>query len=187
MAKTYVFLADGFEEIEAVTPIDLLRRAGAEVVTVAVKDSLEVTGAHGVTYKADVLIDGQEFTDADLLLAPGGMPGAANLYASAKVREVFKAQNDRKGYVAAICAAPAVLLAPLGILKDKPATCYPGFEDALTKGGAMAEAGPVVVADNVITANGPATAMAFALSVVGIVVGIESEREVAQGLLYKFS
>lgn len=182
--STYLFLAEGFEEVEALTPVDLLRRAGVDVMTVAVGEFRQVTGAHGITVEADLLLDDEDMTDAEMLIAPGGMPGAKNLADSHKVCELFKAQAARGGYVAAICAAPAVLLAPLGILDGKKATCYPGFEEPLAQHGATHVAGERVVRDgNVITSNGPSSAMPFALALVDALCP-GSAKEVADGILY---
>ncbi len=164
---TYLFLAEGFEEIEALTPVDLLRRAGIDIMTVAVGESRHVTGAHGVTIEADLLLDDEDMSDAEMLIAPGGMPGAKNLAESPKVCALFKAQAERGAYVAAICAAPAVLLAPLGILDGRKATCYPGFEAPLAANGATHVEGERVVRDgNVITSNGPSSAIPFALALI---------------------
>ena len=159
---TYLFLAEGFEEIEALTPVDLLRRAGIDIMTVAVGESRHVTGAHGVTIEADLLLDDEDMSDAEMLIAPGGMPGAKNLADSPKVCALFKAQAERGAYVAAICAAPAVLLAPLGILDGRKATCYPG---------------------NIITSNGPSSAIPFALALIEA-LRPGSAAGVAAGILY---
>ncbi len=184
MSTTYIFLADGFEEIEALTPVDLLRRAGVDVMTVAVGEFREVTGAHGITVEADLLLDDEDMADADLLVAPGGMPGAKNLADSRKVCELFRHQAERGALVAAICAAPAVLLAPLGITAGKRATCYPGFEEALTAGGATHVGDERVVRDsNVITANGPSSAIPFALALVDALVPGKAAEVAAQILL----
>lgn len=183
MPTTYVFLAEGFEEIEALAPVDLMRRAGIDVMTVAVGESRHVTGAHGITVEADLLLGDEDMSQADLLVAPGGMPGAANLAADPKVCALFKAQADRGACVAAICAAPAVLLAPLGILDGRKATCYPGFDDDLRAHGATYDADSRVVRDgNVITSNGPSSAIPFGLALIEAVRPRHSA-EVAAGIL----
>ncbi|MDE5692345.1 MAG: DJ-1/PfpI family protein [Duncaniella sp.] len=179
----YVFLADGFEEIEALTPIDLMRRADIHVVTVATGDSLEVKGAHGVIVHADVMLGSGCLPEADMLVCPGGMPGASNLAANKVLAAMLREQYDQGRYVAAICAAPAVTLAPLGILDGKKATCYPGFEQQLTQGGATHVAERVVEDGNIITANGPSSAMPFALALVSALRGQETAQSVAQGIL----
>ena len=129
MAKVYVFLANGFEDVEALIPVDVLRRGGVEVTTVSVvEDSLIVESAHGVQLFADALFDECDFSDADLLLLPGGMPGASNLYEHEGLCAAVKAHVAKGRRLAAICAAPAVVLGQLGLLQGRRATCYPGFE-----------------------------------------------------------
>lgn len=182
MNPCYIFLADGFEEIEAVTPIDVLRRAGLEVITVSVSDSLRVTGAHSVPFMADTLIaDLPADAPAQWLICPGGMPGATNLAACDKLTSMLRRQFEAGGNIAAICAAPAVVLAPLGILDGREATCYPGFEqmcpDAIMKNQR------VVALPGLITANGPSSALPFALAIAEATVGADKAREVAQGML----
>ncbi|MEZ3558644.1 MAG: DJ-1/PfpI family protein [Duncaniella sp.] len=179
----YVFLADGFEEIEALTPIDLMRRADIHVVTIATGDRLEVKGAHGVTVQADVMLCSGCLPEADMLVCPGGMPGASNLAASKVLAAMLREQYEQGRYVAAICAAPAVTLAPLGILEGKKATCYPGFEQQLAEAGATHVAERVVEDGNIITANGPSSAMPFALALVAALRGSEAAQSVAQGIL----
>lgn len=127
MKKVYVFLAEGFEEMEAVTPIDLLRRAGVDAKLVSVTGNRAVTGAHGVTYLADLLFEEIE-EDADMLVLPGGLPGTTNLQAHEGLTKLLLKQHEAHKWVAAICAAPMVLGA-LGIVKDRHATIYPGIED----------------------------------------------------------
>ena len=132
MAKAYVFLANGFEDVEALIPVDVLRRGGVDVKTVStVENSQIVESAHGVQMVADMMFEDCNFSDADLLLLPGGMPGASNLYGHEGVRKAVKAQYDAGKRLAAICAAPAVVLGQMGLLKGKRATCYPGFEQKL--------------------------------------------------------
>ncbi len=183
MAKAYVFLADGFEEIEALAPVDLLRRAGVDVTTVSVSDTRDVTGAHGVTVKADSIISEVAIMAPDLFVCPGGMPGASNLAACQQLGTMLRRQAERGHYVAAICAAPAVTLAPLGILKGKNATCYPGFEAHLAQAGASHKAERVVVDGNIITANGPSSAILFGLALVDALCGKDAAQQVAAGIL----
>lgn len=183
--ESYLFLADGFEEIEAMATTDILRRAGMTVRTVAVNtnDEFEVTGAHGVPVKADLLLNDVGISDTtQWLILPGGMPGATNLAASDKLNEMLKSHNGRDGKIAAICASPAVVLSPLGILDDRKATCYPGFEP-MTSTEAEMTGQPVETAGNVITANGPANTFAFALAIVTATLGAEAAGKVAEGML----
>ncbi len=117
MQKSYIFLADGFEEIEALAPLDILRRAGMPVITVSISDSLTVTGAHGARVEADALFTDNDMSAAEWLILPGGMPGASNLAACKPLTDLLVAQAARGGKIAAICASPALVLAPLGILQ----------------------------------------------------------------------
>lgn len=184
MAIAYVFLADGFEEIEALAPVDLLRRAGVNVFTVAASnDSPRVTGAHGIKIEADMTLDPANMAEADLMVCPGGMPGAANLAANNVIGELLRRQHQAGRLVAAICAAPAVTLAPLCILEGREATCYPGFDDQLRAGGASHKAERVVVDGNVITANGPSSAIPFGLALVEALCGPEASAQVGAGIL----
>lgn len=184
MSEAYVFLADGFEEIEALTPVDLLRRAGVDVATISVNGSNIVTGAHGIPVVADEIFEeASGLADALMLVCPGGMPGASNLAAHAGLCTLLEKQHAAGRYVAAICAAPAVTLAPLGILKGLEATCYPGFEPGLKEGGATPQDKRVVKAGNVITANGPSSAMPFALALVEALKGPQAAADVASGIL----
>lgn len=160
-----------------------MRRAGIDVTTVSINDGLEVTGANGVTVKADMTIAGADFSGADMLIAPGGMPGAQNLHDCEAVREAFKAQNAAGGLIAAICAAPAVLLASIGLLDGHRATCYPGFESVLATAGATHVAERVVEDGNIITANGPSSAIPFALALIARLKGADAAATVASGIL----
>ncbi len=164
MGKALVFLANGFEEIEGLTVVDLLRRAGIETQMVAVSGSIEVQGSHGITVHADVLFEDMDDSGAELYVLPGGMPGTKRLAANetlGKLLQEAAASSGKK--VAAICAAPSVL-GGLGILKGRRAACYPGFEDQLI--GAEVSMDPVVVSGNVITSRGMGTAIPFGLELV---------------------
>ena len=182
MKDSFVFLAEGFEEVEALTVIDLLRRAGIPLKTVSITTALQVTGAHGVTVKADLIFDNTLFKDAEWLILPGGMPGATNLYEFGPLEGLLKAQLDsEKGRIAAICASPAVVLGQLGLLKNEQATCYPGFEEMLE--GAEVIDAPVVVSGKFVLGNGPANAMAWALTIISETLGSQEALHVANGLL----
>ena len=184
MARAFVFLADGFEDIEALAPVDILRRGGVEVTTVSVMDEQVVTSAHGVGVVADELfaeVSG-ELADADLLVLPGGMPGASNLFAHEGLREALVAQSERQGRIAAICAAPAVVLAPLGLLAGKRATCYPGFEQAFDDCDYTAE---LVTTDGLVTtACGPGAAMAFGYELLRQLGLAEAADALQEGMRY---
>ena len=159
MAKVYEFLATGFEELEALAPVDILRRGGQEVITVSVAGSLFVESSHGVTVKADQLFEDTDLGDADLLLLPGGMPGSKNLNVHEGVRAALTSHAAKKGLIGAICAAPMVL-GSLGLLQGRRATCSPGFEIYLT--GAEYTAELVTEDGNIITGEGPAASMPYA-------------------------
>lgn len=182
MAKVYVFLAEGFEDVEALIPIDVWRRGGLDVVTVSITDFPMVQSAHGVSIEADTIFEQCDFSDADLLFLPGGMPGASNLYAHEGVYETIKNQHLSGHKVAAICASPAVVLAPLGVLDGKRATCYPGFEEALAKGhytGAL-----ITVDGNVTTGEGPAAAFPFAYELLAQMTSPQEAQQIAEGMRF---
>ena len=182
MRDSFVFLAEGFEEIEALTVIDLLRRAEIPVKTVSITRALQVTGAHGVTVSADLLFDNTLFKGAEWLILPGGMPGATNLYEFGPLEGLLKSQLDsERGRIAAICAAPAVVLGRMGLLHGEKATCYPGFENMLE--GAEAIDAPVVVSGRFVLGNGPANAMNWALTIISETLSSQDALKVANGLL----
>ncbi len=180
---SYIFLAPGFEEIEALATVDAMRRAGMKVVEVAVADTKNVTGATGQTVVADSLITEIDPTDAEWIIIPGGQPGADNLHASPKVNEIIKNQFDRGGRIAAICAGPAVVVAPTGILKGKKATCYPGLGDMIESGGGTYVKEAVVVDGNIITSEGPGTTLKFAKAIICASEGEQKASEVLASML----
>lgn len=181
--KNFLFLADGFEEIEALATIDVLRRAGMDVKTVSIKREPFVTGAHGITVTADETFKEADFSGSDWLILPGGMPGASNLHEFGALNDLLKVHAG-KGRIAAICASPAVVLAATGLLEGRSATCYPGFETALIAAGARYESDQRVVTDgNIVTANGPSSAVPFALEIVRLTLGDAAAAEVAAGML----
>ncbi|MBI5873106.1 MAG: DJ-1/PfpI family protein [Candidatus Omnitrophica bacterium] len=179
--KTIVILAEGFEEIEAITVIDILRRAGISVTVAGVTD-IKVKGSHNIIVLADKKLDEIE-PDHDACVLPGGMPGAANLVSSQKVRSVITAMHEQGKIVAAICAAPSVILAPLGVLKERSATGYPGMEKSSNKETAWKE-DEVVVDGNIITSQGPATAIPFALAIAEKLAGKEIAKKVGKAALF---
>jgi 4-methyl-5(b-hydroxyethyl)-thiazole monophosphate biosynthesis len=185
--KAIVLLAEGFEEVEAVTPIDYLRRAGVELTVAAAGESQTVKGAHGIQVRADAVLGalvkekkaGPAFWDAVVL--PGGMPGASNLAASEETGAFLKAMAAAGKLICAICASPAVVLAPLGLLEGKKFTCYPGMEGKV-KGGRWSE--DRVVADgNIITSRGAGTAGVFAATIIGRLVSEETSRKITASVL----
>ena len=180
MKKAFVFLADGFEEMEALGTVDILRRAGIDAKTVSITSDPLVCGAHQVPVKADYTFDEADFTGADALVLPGGMPGAKNLNACEPLKEALLQQYRENRIVAAICAAPLVL-GGLGLLKGRRATCYPGFEDTLIGAHTTGEA--VEVDGPVITGRGPGLVFNFGLALVAAIKSDAVAEEVAAGML----
>ena len=177
--RVVVFLADGFEEVEAVTPIDYLRRAGADVTVAGVGTSAPV-GARGIGVAADTAAESLDF-QPDCIVLPGGMPGSANLAQSEAVRDACRDLVVAGGVLAAICAAPAVVLGPLGLLDGKNFTCYPGFEERVS--GAIASERRVVTDGSIITARAAGTAGEFAMAVIQALFDAETARKVAEAVL----
>lgn len=182
MNTSYIFLAAGFEEIEALTVVDVMRRAGMDIKTVSITDSHTVIGAHGIPVTTDLVYDKTDFITPEWLIIPGGMPGAENLSKFAPLNSLLINQSA-SGKIAAICAAPAVVLAPLGILQGQDATCYPSFMDDLEKGGATYVDNRVVISGNLITSNGPSSALVFALAILASTQGDDVASSVASGML----
>ena len=184
MKKVYVFLAEGFEEMEAVTPVDLLRRVQEGVVDVklvSVTGDKAVTGAHGITYQADLLFEEME-DDADMLVLPGGMPGTTNLMAHEGLAELLVKHYEARKWVAAICAAPMVLGA-LGIVMGRWATIYPGMEEYLV--GADISKEEVCVSGNVITSKAPGTAVPFALKLIEVLVSESYAEHIRREIVFQ--
>ena len=162
MSKAVVFLADGFEECEGLLAVDLLRRAGCAVDTASISKQRQIISSHGVCLMADALADEVDFSDVDMIVLPGGMPGTTNLYLHAGLRDLLKKHAAEGKLIAAICAAPSVL-ARHGLLNGYKASCYPSFEP-LMKGAVVT--GQMVTEDrNIITGEGPAAALPFAFTI----------------------
>mgnify|MGYP000238073667 CR=1 FL=1 len=176
----YVMMAEGFEEIEAVTIVDILRRAELDAKTVSISGNKEVTGAHGVTLHADILFDVELLKEGDMVVLPGGMPGTENLEAHPGLTSLLRYYAEEGKWIAAICAAPMVL-GRMGLLKGKAATCYPGFEEYLA--GAECRTERVVQEGKFITSRGPGTAMEFSLKLVEVAVGRELANTIREGTL----
>ena len=177
----YLFLATGFEEVEALCPLDLLRRAGVNVCTVGVGGA-SVTGSHGITVQAD--ITDEQFLalkDAapEMVILPGGMPGSLNLDSSPAVDAAIQAVSANDGYLAAICAAPLVL-GRRGLLQGRRATCYPGFENELA--GAIEIGGKVIRDGKIITAEGMGVALAFGLELVSVLKDPETAGKIKEAV-----
>ena len=181
MKKSFLFLAEGFEEVEALAVVDVLRRGNVDVQTVSVTNNRQVTGAHGVTVTADVLLADVKDEEAECLICPGGMPGAKNLAETPALIEWLQRQVDGQGLVAAICAAPALVFSRLNIKANCVMTCYPGFEqymEGVQPTGAMVEQDA-----NFITGKGPGAAFDFALAIVAKLAGEAKADEVKAGML----
>ena len=176
-----VFLADGFEEIEGLTVVDLLRRAGIEVTTVSITDSKTIHGAHGIDVLADKLFEEANFEEQDMFVLPGGMPGTLNLGAHEGVKVVLKKANAAGKYLAAICAAPSVL-GKYGYLNGKKATSYPGFEAQLTGADYVYDA--VAVDGNIITSRGMGTAIPFSLKLIEQLLDAETSVKIKEAIIY---
>ena len=179
--KVCVFLADGFEEIEGLTVVDLLRRAGVQVTTASVTGAYVIHGAHGIDVQADKLFEEVHYGEQDMLVLPGGMPGTLHLGEHEGLKEVLYQAYEEKRYIAAICAAPSVL-GKYGFLRGREATSYPGFEEALD--GAKYIEEPVVVSDFVITSRGLGTAIPFSLALIEQLLGREKAEEIGKSIIY---
>ena len=180
MKKAYIFFADGFEEIEAITPVDVLRRAGIEVTTVSITKSRQVKGSHNIEIITDTTLSEVMDIEADMLILPGGLPGAENLNKSTELKQMIQSYSNKGKSVGAICAAPMVL-GEMGILKDKKATCYPGFEKYLQ--GAVVSTGAVEVSSNIITGQGVGAAMKFSLELVAQLIDKQTANELAKKMV----
>lgn len=181
MAKAYLFLADGFEEVEALTQVDVLRRAEVEVVTVSIMNEKLVHGAHNIQIMADILFE-DNLDDADMLILPGGGTGTKNLMKHEGLKQLINKYNKDHKYLAAICAAPGVF-GINGLLVGKNAVCYLGHESNLP--GANIVNKNVVEDDNFITSKGPGTSFDFALALVTKLCGKEVSDSVRHGLQYE--
>lgn len=177
----YVFLAEGFEEIEAITPIDIMRRGGLEVKTVGVTGKT-VCGSHGIKVSADIGIDEVDIKNADLVFLPGGMPGTTNLMENKEVEKAVLYAAENGIYLAAICAAP-MILGQLNILNGKKAVCFPGFEKYLT-GSEIEKTEGVVCDGKVITAKGAGAAHKLGFKLVELLCGKEKAQELYSSMQY---
>ena len=176
----YVFLADGFEEIEALTPVDVLRRFGLKVKTVSITDEKTVCGTHNIKVEADEILENVVDSDFDMLVCPGGLPGADNLENCKGVVSMLNRGVNEGKFLAAICAAPKIF-GRYGIVNDKKATCFPGFEDKLI--GADTKTDRVVRDGNIITSRGIGSAMEFALALGEVLCGKEKAEEIRKKML----
>jgi protein deglycase len=180
MTTVLIPLAEGFEEVEALTVVDVLRRAEVEVITASIGDTLRVTGKHAITVEADQMLDEVADRPFDMVVLPGGVPGVPNLAADPRVAEVVETAAGRDAWVCAICAAPSVL-GDLGLLRERVATIHPGWRDKLSCGD-YSEAS-VVLDGKFVTSRGAGTALPFALTLAKLLAGEDKAREVAAGMV----
>lgn len=182
MSQVCIFLAEGFEEIEALTVADILRRAGVPVLTVSVTEDLCVMSSHKVLVKADALFEEIDFSNVDMIVLPGGMPGTKNLEAHEALMKQVDAFYEQDKWLAAICAAPSIF-GHKGMLKGKRACCFPEFESHLD--GAEVVRDPVCVSGHMIVSRGMGTAIAFGLAICEQFAGREKADEIARKIIYK--
>lgn len=190
MKGTYIFLADGFEVSEALTTVNMLRRGGINVKTVSIYDDRIVTSSNKIPVIADMAFGEFKASTSfgpclptDVMIFPGGMPGSANLAAFSKLMDIMKQHAAEGGTIAAICAAPSVVLSLLPDLEGRKMTCYDGFEDALIRKGAEYVQEGVVVDGNIITGRGPGWAVDFGLAILAHVKGQAAADKVKAGLM----
>ena len=177
-----VFFANGYEEIEALTVVDLTRRAGIETWMVSITGERSVTGSHGIRVAMDKTLEEVDFQKVDMIVLPGGMPGTINLEACESLMEKVKEFDQAGKYISAICAAPTVF-GHLGLLKGKKACCYPGMEDGLE--GAEVTYDSTATAEHILTSRGMGTAIDFGLQIIARFQGKEAADEMAKKIVYK--
>lgn len=182
MSRLAVFFAEGYEEIEALTVVDICRRGKMTVDMVSVSGEREVRGAHGITVSMDRKLEELDFSEYDMLLLPGGMPGTRNLEADGALMAQLDAFYETGRYIGAICAAPSIL-GHRGMLRGRKACCYPSFEEQLE--GAEVTRNPVEVSGNIVTSRGMGTAMELALTILEIFCGREQAEGMAADIIYK--
>lgn len=176
----YVHLADGFEEIEAIAIVDVLRRAELDAIIVSVSKEKAVTGAHSITVIADIIFEDADYTNCEMIILPGGMPGTTNLAAHDGLIEQIQLFHNKNKWIAAICAAP-MILGNLSLLTGKQATIYPGMEKHLVGASYLDE--KVVVDENFITAKGPGIAIDFALKIVEVFKGSQTVNTLRKAMI----
>lgn len=182
MKKIAIFFGTGYEEIEALTVVDLCRRAGIDISMVSIGEEKKATGSHNITVEMDQLFEEVDFDSLDMIVLPGGMPGTKNLEAHQGLMEQVDTFYNAGKYVAAICAAPSIF-GHRGIVKGKKVCCYPGFEEDMA--GAQISFENVCISDNVITSRGMGCAIDFALAIITVLCGNEVAEEKAKSIIYK--
>ncbi|MDE6626183.1 MAG: DJ-1/PfpI family protein [Lachnospiraceae bacterium] len=181
MKKAYLFFATGFEEVEALTVVDILRRGGVDCKTVSVTGDYDVISSHAVTIRADLLFDQQDLGDADMLIMPGGIPGTPNLKAHSGLERLIRQYQEAGKYLAAVCAAPTVY-GEMGLLGGKAATCYPGLEDGLK--GADLKTDKVVCDGQFITSRGMGTCIDFGLTLLEKLTDKQMAQNIGEKIVY---
>ncbi len=181
MKQASVFLADGFEEIEGLTVVDILRRAGVQTDTVSITGEKTIHGSHQIEVQADFLFEEMDFSQSEMLILPGGMPGTRHLMEHKGLRGLLEAYYEQGQYIAAICAAPSIF-GGLGFLKGRKACCYPSFEGKLE--GAEVVQDKVCVDGHVITSRGMGTAIPFALKLTALLCGEEKAEEIGRSIIF---
>ena len=184
MAKVYVFMADGCEEIEALTPVDLLIRAGHEVKMVSIMGKPVITGAHGIQITTDLQIEDEDLEDGDLYICPGGLPGSQYLADCKKLTDLLVKKNAEGKRLAAICAAPGFVLGQLHLLEGKKATCYPGVEGKMI--GAIPQSAPAVTDGNITTGRGMGAAVDFGLELVKVLADEAAAEAMAEDVVFAY-
>lgn len=185
MQNVLIMLANGFEEIEGLTVVDLLRRAGIETTLVSIESDKRIEGAHGIKVEADTTFEcvKKEMETADMIVLPGGMPGTKHLRAHEELCSVLTKRFASQKWIAAICAAPSLILGDLGLLEGLDAVCYPGMEDNMK--GAHVKNSPVAIDGSVITSKGVGTAISFALTIIEVLDSKEKAEEIQDSIVYK--
>ena len=181
--RAAVFFATGFEEVEALTVVDLLRRAGIETVCVSADNNEFVTGSHDITVKMDMGLDRMDFSLFDIVICPGGMPGTKNLEANEGLIKSIRSFYENGHYIAAICAAPSIF-AHMGLLRGRKACIYPGMEEELIKNGAVDSHNMVEKSDSIITSCGVGTAIEFALEIIATLLDEGTADKLAKSIVY---
>ena len=182
MSKVYAFFATGYEEVEALTVVDLLRRAAVEVNMVSMTGEDYIVGSHGISINMDSKFDDNDYSDGDVFFLPGGMPGTTNLLAHEGLCRLLVSKCQEGKRLAAVCAAPSVF-GQLSLLKGKKATCYPGFEDKLV--GAEVVADSVVTSENITTSRGMGTSIDLGLELITLLCDEEKAMSIGKGIIYK--
>ena len=177
----YILLADGFEEIEALTVVDLLRRAGIDITMVSIMEGRTVIGSHRISVEADAMLKDTDFDSIDMIILPGGMPGTENLFGCEGLKAKIRDFADKGKKLSAICAAPTIY-GRMGLLQGKKACCYPGREKDLL--GADAQTVSVVKDGNFITSRGMGTAIDFGLAIIEEYLGAEAAADMAEKIVY---